>query len=77
MREIELKFKVNNLDKILDNLEKMNCKISNIIIQNDSIFVENLDNVESIEESIWLGIRQTNDEIELNYKKQSDKKMQS
>lgn len=77
MREIELKFKVDNLDKIINYLESINCKLSTTIVQNDSIFVENLNNTESTEGSVWLRIRKTNDKIELNYKKQSAKKMES
>lgn len=77
MREIELKFKVDNLDKIVDYLESIDCRISNSITQSDSIFVENLEMTESVEGSVWLRIRKTDDIIELNYKKQSAKKMES
>ncbi len=77
MKEIELKFKVNNLDEVINKLESIGSKISNIICQDDSIFVENLANTESVEGSVWLRIRKTDDKIELNYKKQSAKKMES
>lgn len=77
MREIELKFKVDNIDDIISFLEKSNCKISNIECQYDTIYVQNLDNVESTEGSIWLRVRKTDEKIELNYKKQSAKKMES
>ena len=77
MREIELKFKVDNLSKIVNYLKSIHCSISEQIIQSDSIFVENLDNTKSSEGSIWLRIRKTNDKVELNYKKQSAQKMES
>lgn len=77
MREIELKFKVDNLENIIKSLENSSCQISETIIQNDSIYVEDLNNVQSVEGSVWLRIRKTNDQIELNYKKQHAKKMES
>lgn len=77
MREIELKFRVKNIEKIILFLEKNNCKVDAPIYQNDTIYVENLDNVESTEGSVWLRIRKTNEIVELNYKKQSAKKMES
>lgn len=77
MREIELKFKIDNLDKIVCHLESIGCEISNPIVQSDCIFVENLNNTESTQGSVWLRIRKTDDKIQLNYKKQSTKKMES
>lgn len=77
MREIELKFKVDNIDEIISFLEKNNCKISPTNQQYDTIYVKDLDNVESTEGSIWLRVRKTNEVVELNYKKQSAKKMES
>lgn len=78
MREIELKFKVDNIDDIISFLEKnKKCEISDTECQYDTIYVQNLNNVESTEGSIWLRVRKTNGKIELNYKKQSAKKMES
>lgn len=77
MREIELKFKVDNIDDIISFLEKSNCEISDTECQYDTIYVQNLDNVESTEGSVWLRVRKTDEKIELNYKKQSAKKMES
>lgn len=77
MREIELKFKVKNLNEIIKFLEDRNCQISSINYQCDTIYVSDLDNTESKEGSVWLRVRKTNDKIELNYKKQSAKKMES
>lgn len=71
MREIELKYKVKNYDELINKLEKMNCKIENAISQNDTIYVKNLENTDSVEGSIWLRVRKNNDKIELNLKKQS------
>lgn len=77
MREIELKFKVEDLDKFIKKIEELGCLVGNTIIQNDTIYVANLNNVESTEGSIWLRVRELNDKIELNYKKQSKKKSES
>lgn len=77
MREIELKFKVDNLAEFTNNLESLNCTISDYIMQNDTIYVFDLDNVESCAGSVWLRVRRVDDKVELNYKKQSLKKSES
>ncbi len=77
MREIELKFNVDNLDKLISNLNKLGCEVGSITTQNDTIYVSNLDNVESVEGSIWLRVRKENDKVELNLKKQSAKLQES
>ena len=77
MREIELKFKVDNLDALINKLKEEQCEISTVKMQNDTIYVQNLDDIESKEGSVWLRVRKENDKIELNYKKQSKKKMES
>ena len=77
MREIELKFKVDNLDVLINKLKEEQCEISAEKMQNDTIYVQNLDDTESKEGSVWLRVRKENDKIELNYKKQSKKKMES
>lgn len=77
MREIELKFKVDNIDEIISFLNTNNCEISQPIYQNDTIYVQNLNNVESKEGSVYLRVRKTNQKVELNYKRQSAKKMES
>lgn len=77
MREIELKFKVENPKNVISFLERNNCHLSDINSQNDTIYVQNLDNVESTEGSVWLRVRKSNDRVELNYKKQSAKLSES
>lgn len=77
MREIELKFKVDSLDNIIDFLKKEGCIISDVLDQKDTVYVSNINDTESREESVWLRVRQENDKIELNYKKQGNKKMTS
>lgn len=77
MREIELKFRVDNLDIFLEKLRSLGCEISDYINQADTIYVENLDNTDSVEGSIWLRVRQVNDKIEMNYKRQAAKKSES
>ncbi len=77
MREIELKFKVDSLDNIIDFLKKEGCIISDVLDQKDTVYVSNINDTESREGSVWLRVRQENDKIELNYKKQGNKKMTS
>lgn len=77
MREIELKFKVEDRNGLLDKLKDMNCEISEIFSQNDTIYVSDLTHVESVEGSIWLRVRKENEKVELNLKKQSAKIQES
>lgn len=77
MREIELKFKVDDFTPILEKLEKNKSEISEVFNQSDTIYVSNLDDTESKEGSIWLRVRKVNDKIEMNLKRQSAEKMES
>lgn len=74
MREIELKFQVDNFDEIIKILDYNKCKISKFQYQSDTIFIENLNKTESIEGTIWLRVRKIDDKCEMNVKKQSSKK---
>lgn len=77
MREIELKFRVENQERLIEKLKELGCQIGDTIEQKDTIYVSNLDDVESKEGSIWLRVRKENDHIELNFKKQSAKLQES
>lgn len=77
MREIELKFKVEDRNGLLDKLKDMNCEISEIFFQSDTIYVSDLTHVESVEGSIWLRVRKENEKVELNLKKQCAKIQES
>ena len=77
MREIELKFQVDNFDKIKSILESNNEELSEEYRQSDTIYVSDLSDTESKEGSLWLRVRKVNDKIEMNLKKQSAKKMES
>lgn len=77
MREIELKFKVEDMNDLLDKLKNMGCEISKILSQNDTIYVSDLNQVESVEGSIWLRVRKEKEKVELNLKKQSAKIQES
>ena len=48
-----------------------------LIEQKDIIYVNDLNNIESVEGSVWLRLRKEQDNIELNYKKQSSRKQES
>ena len=71
MREIELKFRVDNLNKILVFLERNGCVVSPVNRQHDRIYVKDLDDVESSAGSVWLRVRKTDEVTELNYKRQN------
>ena len=77
MREIELKFKVDDMNDLLAKLRDMDCEVSEILSQNDTIYVSDLNHVESVEGSIWLRVRKENEKVELNLKKQSAKIQES
>lgn len=77
MREIELKFKIKDKDKLLNRLDNLDCKMGELIEQKDIIYVNDLNNIESVEGSVWLRLRKEQDNIELNYKKQSSRKQES
>ena len=77
MREIELKFKVEDCESLISKLKIMGCEIGEVISQNDTIYVSDLNNVESTEGSIWLRVRKENEKTELNFKKQSAKIQES
>ncbi len=71
MREIELKFRVDDLEKLVQKLISLGCEISDYKVQNDTIYVANLDKTESVLDSIFLRVRKVNDQVELTLKKQS------
>lgn len=77
MREIELKFQVDNFDKIKSILESKNEELSEEFHQSDTIYVSDLNDTESKEGSLWLRVRKVNDKVEMNLKRQSSKKMES
>lgn len=77
MREIELKFKIDSVSELVKKLDSLGVLIEKEIEQKDTIYVSDLNNVESVEGSLWLRVRKTNDSIELNLKKQSERKSES
>ena len=77
MKEIELKFQVKSLRPIVTSLKKEGCVLSKILDQKDTVFVPDKNNTDSCEGSVWLRVREENKKVELNYKKQGNKKMSS
>lgn len=73
MREIELKFKVDNFESILKRVTN----VSDLHEQSDTIYVQDLSDVESKEGAIYLRVRKDNDKVEMNLKKQSAKSEES
>ena len=77
MQEIEIKFKVDNLEKVKEFLKKEGCLFSPLLNQKDTIFVSDLDDVVVGEGKVFTRVRSVNGKYELNLKKQSKKLMQS
>ena len=77
MQEIELKFQVDNLEKIKQHLLNLDCEFSKDIIQKDVIYVPDINDTSNAEGKIFIRIRSVNDKSELTLKQQSKKIMQS
>lgn len=77
MQEIEIKFKVDDLEKIKSNLLNLNCIFSKEKNQKDSVFVPDLNDTSNREGKMFIRVRSVNGKVEMNLKKQSDKIMQS
>lgn len=71
MQEIEIKFRVENLDNVKEKLNNLGCIFSKELNQKDTIFLPDLNNTESKEGSLFVRIRDVNGKVELNLKKQS------
>lgn len=77
MQEIEIKFKIDSRDELIKKLEELGCTFSKERIQKDTIFVSDLNHVESKEGSIFVRIREQNEKKILTLKKQSKVVMQN
>lgn len=77
MQEIEIKFKVDNLDKIMEIFTINNIKLSEKLSQKDTIFVPDINDVANGEGKIFTRVRLENDRVQLTLKKQSSRVMQS
>lgn len=77
MREIELKFRVKEINPLIEKLQSLGCELEEPIFQKDTIYVANLENTESTEGSLWLRVRKENQKVEMNLKKQSVNKEES
>lgn len=77
MREIELKFKVENLEDVKRKLINSECEMSEELHQKDTIFVSDLNDTKSEEGKIFIRIRKENEKIELNLKKQGKERIES
>lgn len=77
MQEIEIKFQVNNLDVIKENLLRLGCEFSEELNQKDTVFVPDINDTSNQEGKQFIRIRNVNEKTELNLKQQSKKIMQS
>lgn len=77
MQEIEIKFKVSNLNNIKNKLLSKGCIFSEELNQKDTVFVPNINDTSNGKDKIFIRIRSVNKKVELNLKKQSSKLMQS
>lgn len=76
MKEIEIKYQLNDKSKLIEKLERLGCVMSDTNIQKDTIYVSDLNHIENTPESIFLRVRKDNDKIQLNAKRH-EKVMQS
>ncbi len=77
MQEIEIKFKINNLDNLKNKLIESGSVLSEELYQKDTVFVPTLKDTSNGEGKMFIRIRKENDKTELTLKKQSSKIMQS
>jgi len=77
MQEIEIKFKIDNLNEVKDKLTQFGCSLSEELNQKDTVFVPDINDTLSSAGKMFIRIRNVNGSTELNLKKQSDKIMQS
>jgi adenylate cyclase class 2 len=77
MQEIEIKFKVDNLEVAKDKLKQQGCIFSEKLYQKDTVFVPSLRDTSNGEGKMFARVRTVNGRSELNLKKQSSKLMQS
>lgn len=76
MKEIEVKYRLNDVNHLIKRLQQLGCKMSDIEDQKDTVYVTDLKNINSNPGSIFLRVRKNNDKVELNAKKH-EKVMQS
>ncbi len=69
MKEIEVKYQLEDRNKFLRKLEGFGCEISEVHHQKDTIYVSNVNHIENTPGSIFLRVRKDDDKIELNAKK--------
>lgn len=77
MQEIEMKFRLQNIEEFKQKLVDKGCNLSAKLTQKDTIFVKDLHNTVSEEGKIYIRIRKVNGVTELNLKKQSKDLIQS
>lgn len=69
MKEIKVKYRLDHVDELINKLERLGCKMSDMEDQKDTVYVTNLKNISSDAGSIFLRVRKNNDKIELNAKR--------
>jgi adenylate cyclase class 2 len=77
VQEIEIKFRVENLEDIKSKLLSLGCFFSEELNQKDTIFVPNLKDTSTSEGKMFIRIRSVNGKVELTLKRQSSILMQS
>lgn len=77
MQEIEIKFRVQNLLQIENSLTNNGCTFSKELNQKDVIFVPNIKDTSNKDGNIFVRIRKSNENIELNLKKRSSNLIQA
>lgn len=72
MNEVEIKFRIDNIEQLKENLKYNKCIFSEQLKQKDIIFLPNINDTDSGEGKIFVRIREVNGIVEINLKKQSN-----
>jgi len=77
MQEIEIKFRIENREKLLSKLKSLHLQLSEPVYQKDIIFVPDLNDTKNGEGKIFVRIRKQNEKQMITLKKQSKVIMQN
>ena len=77
MQEIELKFTIEDINLVKEQLEKMGCQFSDLLNQKDTIFIPDIKDSTNGEGKIFVRIRSVNEKNQVTLKKQGVKLSES
>jgi adenylyl cyclase CyaB, putative len=77
MQEIEMKFKIDNVEIIKKKLKQLGCKLSKELNQKDTVFVPDINDTSTGKGKMFIRIRNANGTNELTLKKRSNSTIES